>query len=59
MDIHCFAFNNLFNPAFLGEPFVAVGVGLDHFDELMRSDEVVEDDDIFGIVGDGFFRIVE
>ena len=46
VDLDGLALHNFLNSAFPGEPLVTVGVGPDHFDELVGGDQVVKYDDI-------------
>lgn len=48
MNIYCLALDYLFDATLPGEALVAIRIISDHFNQLMRSDEVVQDDHIFG-----------
>ena len=58
MDVYGLAFDNFFDSALSCEPFIAFGVILDHFYQLVGGDEVVQDDNVFGDVDDFFLGVV-
>lgn len=58
VDLHCFSFNNLLNSTFLCELLIIIGIILDHFDQLSRSDQIIQNNNFLRDSGDLFFRII-
>lgn len=58
VDVYCLTLHDLFDPTLSGKALVPVRVAFNHFNQLMRSYEVVQDDHVFGDHRNLFFRIV-
>jgi hypothetical protein len=58
VDIHGLAFNDLLYSAFASESLVSLRIVFDHFDQLSRGNQVVENHNILGKHGYLFLGIV-